>query len=248
MANDPYEQQNRAAHELNVALDQAIVGPSSEAYGGAVPEPVRQGVSNFASNLNQPSYVVNNLLQFRLGEAARNTLRFAVNTTVGIGGLFDPASAIGLPAESTDFGETLHIYGVPEGNYAVIPVLGPTTDRDTVGRVVDFALNPLRHVVETPESYYVASAGALSGLNSRYRFDGTIDGVLYESADSYAQLRSLYLQQRRFELGGGRTDAGGFGLEDPSADPETATAPAPTAIEDPSFDPYSDPYFDPYAQ
>ena len=245
--DDRYEAQNRSAHELNVALDRTVLGPTSDAYGNGVPEPVRQGVSNFASNLSQPSYVLNNLLQLRLGDAAQNTLRFAINTTVGIGGLFDPATALGIPAESTDFGETMHIYGIPEGSYVVLPVLGPSTSRDTVGRVVDFALNPIRHWAEAPETYYLAGAGALSGLNSRYRFDGTIDGVLYESADSYAQLRSLYLQQRRFELGG-TTDAG-FGYEDPyateGADP---AASADAVAADPNYDPYSDPYFDPYAQ
>ncbi len=242
---DQYEARNRAAHELNLSLDRAVLGPTSDAYGNGIPEPVREGVSNFASNLNQPSYVVNNLLQFRLGEAAQNTLRFAINTTVGLGGLFDPATAIGVPAESTDFGETLHIYGVGEGDYIVHPVLGPSTSRDTVGMVVDFVLNPLRHYIDTPESYYLTATSVASGLDSRYQFDGTIDSVLYESADSYAQLRSLYLQQRRFELGGS-SDAG-FGYEDPyTADHPAAAAEAVAA--DPYYDPYSDPYFDPYAQ
>lgn len=126
--DDVYEEQNRAAHEFNLALDRAILSPTSEAYGEGVPEPVRQGVTNFASNLNQPSYVLNNLLQLRLGDAAQNTLRFAINSTLGIGGLFDPATAMGVAAQETDFGETMHIYGVPEGSYAVIPVLGPTTE------------------------------------------------------------------------------------------------------------------------
>ncbi len=252
---DQYEDRNRAAHELNVSLDRAVLGPSSDAYGGAIPEPVRNGVSNFASNLNQPGYVLNNLLQLRLGDAAQNTARFAINTTVGIGGLFDPATAIGLPAETTDFGETLHVYGFGEGDYIVHPVIGPSTTRDTVGMVVDFALNPLRHYVETPESYVLTASSVASGLGSRYQFDGTIDSILYESADSYAQLRSLYLQQRRFELGGS-SDAG-LGYEDPyagdnlapDADGATDAAAATQAgANDPYYDPYSDPYFDPYAQ
>ncbi|MEJ6391064.1 MlaA family lipoprotein [Gymnodinialimonas ulvae] len=254
---DQYEERNRAAHELNVSLDRAVLGPSSDAYGSAIPEPVRTGVSNFASNLSQPGYVLNNLLQLRIGDAAQNTARFAINTTIGIGGLFDPATAIGLPAETTDFGETLHIYGFGEGDYIVHPVIGPSTTRDTVGMVVDFALNPLRHYVETPESYVLTASSVASGLGSRYQFDGTIDSILYESADSYAQLRSLYLQQRRFELGGS-SDVG-VGYEDPYAgdDPAAATADgaadsaaaaADAAANDPYYDPYSDPYFDPYAQ
>lgn len=244
---DQHEDRNRAAHELNLSLDRALLGPSSDAYGSAIPEPVRNGVSNFASNLSQPGYVINNLLQLRLGDAAQNTARFAINTTVGIAGLFDPATAIGLPAEATDFGETLHIYGVGEGDYIVHPVIGPSTTRDTVGMVVDFALNPLRYYVDTPESYVLTASSVASGLGSRHQFDGTIDSILHESADSYAQLRSLYLQQRRFELGGSSADAS-LGYEDPYASDATTGAAEAADANDPYYDPYSDPYFDPYAQ
>jgi phospholipid-binding lipoprotein MlaA len=239
---DADEARNRAAHETNLALDRALLGPASDAYGGGVPEPLRVGVSNFASNLNQPGYVLNNVLQLRLDDAAQNTLRFALNSTLGVAGLFDVASALGVHEEPTDFGETLHVYGVGEGDYVVHPILGPSTTRDTVGMVVDFALNPLRHYVDTPESRYLTVTSVASGLNSRYEFDGTIDSVLYESADSYAQLRSLYLQQRRFELTGAAAD-----YEDPYADADPAAAAAAVAA-DPNYDPYSDPYFDPYAQ
>ncbi|MBY4894504.1 VacJ family lipoprotein [Rhodobacteraceae bacterium N5(2021)] len=239
---DADEARNRAAHATNIALDRAVLDPAATAYGTAVPEPLRVGVSNFASNLNQPGYVVNNLLQLRLGDAAQNTLRFALNSTLGVAGLFDVASALGLPEEETDFGETLHIYGVGEGDYVVHPVFGPSTTRDTVGMVVDFAMNPLRHYVDTPESYYSTGASIASGLNSRYEFGDTVDSILYESADSYAQMRSLYLQQRRFELGG--ADAA---YEDPYVNDDPAAA-AEAVAADPNYDPYSDPYFDPYAQ
>lgn len=239
---DADEARNRAAHEINIALDRAFLDPASQTYGNAVPQPVRDGVSNFASNLSQPGYVVNNLLQFRLGDAAQNTLRFALNSTIGVGGLFDVATALGVPAEETDFGETLHVFGVGEGDYVVHPVFGPSTTRDTVGMVVDFAMNPLRHYVDTPESRYLTAANVASGLDSRYQFNGTIDSVLYESADSYAQLRSLYLQQRRYELGGASAD-----YEDPYANDDPAVA-AEAVATDPNYDPYSDPYFDPYAQ
>jgi phospholipid-binding lipoprotein MlaA len=89
---DASEAQNRSVHRLNVALDSALVGPAADGYGNAVPQPVRRGVSNFASNLNQPGYVLNDLLQLRLEDAMRNTLRFAINSTVGLGGLLDPAT------------------------------------------------------------------------------------------------------------------------------------------------------------
>lgn len=237
---DASEAQNRATHEMNLALDRALVSPAADAYGSAIPEPIRTGVNNFSSNLNQPSYVLNNLLQARLDDAMQNTLRFAINSTIGVGGVFDPATALGLPAEETDFGETLHIYGVPEGDYHVIPLIGPSTTRDTVGRVVDFAMNPLRQFVDAPESDYLTLASIAAGLGSRYDFGGTIDDVLYNSEDSYVQLRSLYLQSRRYELRG----------DDPDAylDPYAEAVPGADPLADPYYDPYSDPYFDPYAQ
>jgi phospholipid-binding lipoprotein MlaA len=239
---DRDEAQNREIHAFNLSVDRALVGPASGAYGNLVPPPVRRGIDNFAANLNQPGYVLNNLLQFRLGDAVENTLRFAVNTTVGIGGLFDPASAIGLPARDTDFGETLHIYGVPEGAFVMLPVLGPSTSRDTLGMVVDIATNPLRYVLHPPESHYMTAAELAGRFSARQAGSGTIESVLYESADSYAALRSLYLQNRRFELGGAD-----LSYEDPYdqfGDGDEAAAADPTL--DPYYDPYSDPYLDPY--
>lgn len=239
---DAEEEQNRAVHRMNVALDRSFVGPAADAYGNAIPEPVRRGVGNFASNLNQPGYVLNNLLQFRVGEAAQNTLRFAINSTIGLGGLFDPATALGVPAAETDFGETMHVHGLGEGDYHVLPVFGPSTTRDSVGLVVDFALNPLRHFADPPQTYYLAGARALGQFGDRHDYAGTIEDVLYGSADSYLQMRSLYLQNRRYELGGGVT---GTYAAPHSDSPETGEA---QAAADPYADPYSDPYFDPYAQ
>ncbi len=238
---DRDEVRNRAVHEMNLRSDRRIVSPAADAYG-TVPEPIRVGVSNFASNLSQPSYVVNNLLQLRLDDAAQNTLRFAINSTLGVAGLFDVATALGVPAEATDFGETLHVLGVGEGAFVMHPVIGPSTTRDTVGIVVDHFLDPVGHFVAAPESGYLLAARAADRLGSRYQFDATIDSIYYESADSYAQLRSLYLQQRRFELRGGAAD-----YEDPYAAEDPADDAAAVAA-DPYYDPYSDPYFDPYAQ
>lgn len=231
---DADEAQNRAVHRFNLALDRSLVGPASRGYGSTVPQPVRQGVDNFASNLAQPSYVLNNILQFRLGQATHNTLRFVVNSTVGLGGLLDPATAIGLDARETDFGETLHIYGAPEGDFVMLPVFGPSTTRDTVGLVVDIATNPVRHILPAPESRYVTTAEVLDRFGDRYEVADTIESILYESTDSYAQLRSLYLQNRRFELGGPVL----------SFDP---AGPGGANSADPYSDPYADPYIDVYA-
>ncbi len=218
--NDPDEAANRQIHAFNRTVDRALLKPASGAYGGVIPEPLRQGVSNFASNLDIPGDVANGLLQGRPGKAMENTLRFAINSTLGIGGLFDPARAMGIEGDPTDFGETLHVWGVPEGAYQELPLVGPSTDRDTVGAIVDLALNPVRLAFPGRLGTAATVAGVAETLGDRYRFSDTVDSVLYDSADSYAQARLLYLQNRRYELG--QTGAGG--------------------AEDDFVDPYEDPY------
>jgi phospholipid-binding lipoprotein MlaA len=238
--NDPYEKENRLTHEMNRALDTAIVRPASGAYGGGLPQPVRRGIGNFAGNVDLPRSVVNNVLQLRAEDAVHNTLRFVVNSTVGVLGLFDPASRIGLDARPSDFGETLHVWGVGEGHYQEVPVLGPSTARDTFGTVVDLALNPLSYVLPSPERYSTTVANGLSTLGDRYTFGTTVDSILYESADSYAQARVLYLENRRYELR--RLGRRGATIEDEYFDPyadDSAAGAVP--VEDPGYiDPYED--------
>jgi len=213
--NDPNEADNREIHAFNRAIDSAILKPLTAGQTGE-PGLVGQGIGNFASNLDLPGAVVNNLLQLRIGQAAENTLRFGVNTVLGIGGLFDPATALGVEGRDSDFGETLHVWGAPEGAYVELPLLGPSTDRDTFGMVVDYALNPLRFVIPKPERSVVTAAGIASTLGDRGRYSETVDSILYDSADSYAQARLLYLQNRRFELG---QTSGDDDFEDPYEDP-----------------------------
>jgi phospholipid-binding lipoprotein MlaA len=205
---DPYEKTNRAFHSVNLGLDKALVRPSSKAYGAIIPAPVKTGVSNFSSNLDLPGDAVNGALQGNPERFVTNVLRFAVNSTIGIGGLFDPAGAMGVHQSKTDFGETLHVWGVGEGAYVELPGIGPSTVRDTVGTAVDVVANPVRLVLPTPESYYATAAKVGSKLGDRDRYSETIDSVLYDSADSYAQARLLYLQNRRFELGQKAEDGG----------------------------------------
>lgn len=214
---DPNEAANREIHSFNRGVDKLLLRPTANTYSTILPEPVEEGISNFATNLDAPGDVVNNILQARIGKAAENTLRFAINSTLGIGGLFDPATSLGIAGDPTDFGETLHVWGVPEGAYAEVPFMGPTTDRDFVGVLVDVALNPVRLALPEPESYYATGAKVASRLSDRARFGDTVDSILYDSADSYAQTRLLYLQNRRFELGRA-TGGAGAGFEDPYAD------------------------------
>jgi phospholipid-binding lipoprotein MlaA len=224
--NDPLEQQNRAVHELNKVLDRNAVRPAAQAYGDAVPGIGRRAIANIGSNVALPSDIVNGLLQADPAAASTNTLRFVINTTVGVGGIFDPATPLGAPRVDTDFGETLHLWGVGEGNYVELPLIGPTTERDLAGMLVDVFLNPLRFILPDVEANWATGFQIAAGLGSRDRFSDTIDSVLYESADSYAQTRLLYLQNRRYELGQG-------------------------APSDEFVDPYADfidPYEDPYAE
>lgn len=201
--NDPYEANNRAVHAFNKGLDQALLRPAGRA-SRHLPEAIRVPVSNFAHNAGLPSAIVNNVLQGDIGGAATNVMRFVLNTTVGVFGLADPAGAIGLYEVEADFGGTLARWGVPEGAYLELPVLGPSTERDAAGRVVDYILDPLGHIGNErfePIRQGQYPAWVAEQAIDRGQFLDTVDSVLYESADSYAQMRLMYLQNRRYQLG-----------------------------------------------
>lgn len=207
--SDPYEQSNRRTHAFNLAVDQAIASPAADAYGSIIPEPVRDGLSNVSDTLSIPGSVLNDILQLSFGDAVHNTGRFLVNATIGLGGVFDPATGMGLEERDSDFGETLARWGVTEGNYLVLPVYGASTERDGLGIVVDWIIDPVGQLVSAPESYYTTALKGVEILDDRHRYDDLIDGVLYESADSYTQLRLTYLDNRRFELGQAASAASG---------------------------------------
>jgi len=198
---DPYVTKNRQIHEANRDIDRRSIKPLSNAYGKVLPEPVRIGVSNFAANLSLPGTVLNDLLQLQLGDALHNTARFVINTTLGLGGMLDPAQDGGIEPRPADFGETLHVWGVGEGAYLELPLVGPSTSRDAVGTFVDFFIDPLSFVLPRPEYYLVPASKVASRLGDRYRFSDTVDSILYDSADSYLQSQLLYLENRRYELG-----------------------------------------------
>lgn len=205
--NDPYEAENRGRHEFNTGVDRYLYRPVSQAYGRILPQPVRTGISNFANNMELPGLAVNGVLQGRPKNAAQNTLRFLVNSTIGVLGLFDPATPLGLPEVETDFGETLHIWGAHEGDYVELPFLGPSTQRDVFGLVGDVVLNPLSVLnlqYRYDQEIRAASKGAQM-VGRRYTYSDFLDQILYESADSYAQARQLYLQNRRNTLSGGQS-------------------------------------------
>lgn len=236
--SDPYEASNRATHEFNKKVDRNLLSPAGNGYVSSLPRPVITGIGNVADNLSTPAMMVNSALQVRPEATFGNFWRFAINSTIGIVGIFDVASAMGIPEYDTDFGETLHVWGVPEGNYVELPVFGPSTERDTVGRVVDLFTNPLSYALDSPERYVGPVASVAKRVGDRGRYGQTVDSVLHDSADSYAQARLTYLQSRRYELGG-TPAASGDPYDDPYGDPYDAAA-------DSYDDPYTDPYADPY--
>ncbi|MEP5154299.1 VacJ family lipoprotein [Planktotalea sp.] len=200
---DPHESVNRQNHEFNRALDEKLLRPAGVGYTKAIPDDLEDSIGNFSSNLGLPGTVVNNLLQGNVEGAFRNSVRFVVNTTLGLGGLFDAAGEFGIEEIEGDFGQTLYVWGVPEGAYVELPGLGPSTERAAAGKVVDLFTNPLSYVLPSPEKYVGTAAGVASKVGERGRYADAIDSILYNSADSYSQARGIYLQNRRFKLGDG---------------------------------------------
>jgi phospholipid-binding lipoprotein MlaA len=201
--NDPFEAENRERHEANKGFDRSIVRPVSYAYGRVTPKVIRVFINNGVENLSQPRYAVNHLLQGRPGDAFHTIARFVVNSTVGIGGLFDPADRIELEERENDFGRTLHVWGAREGAYLELPILGASTQRDAAGIVVDFLIDPTNWIIPSPQSEQLLAAAALELAGDRYEFRDVIEVLLYESSDSYAAARIAYLQNRRNKLSGG---------------------------------------------
>ena len=213
--NDPIEPVNRAVHQVNKGLDRVILRPASQVYGAVTPEPIDIALQNTVSNLSLPSDVVNHTLQGDLGAAFKMSGRFLINSTVGILGIFDPASQLDLPDDSTDFGETLYVWGAGEGAYIELPLFGPSTLRDGFGRIVDLTINPVGNLLPESEQEVVTVLRGLDLVGNRHRLGVVIDGVLYASEDSYTAAQIGYLQNRRNALRGGELNEAD--LDDPFA-------------------------------
>ncbi|WP_323038732.1 VacJ family lipoprotein [Gemmobacter sp.] len=214
---DPYESANRKVHAFNQALDRGLIRPVARGIAPVARSPVGTAVTNVADNLSMPSIILNKILQGKAEDAVHNTWRFALNTTLGIGGIFDPAGAMGLTEREADFGGTLHTWGAGEGGFIMLPVAGPSTERDALGLLVDTVTDPVGHVLPSREGRWATGINLGSKLVDRARFGDTVDSILHESADSYAQTRLLYLQNRRFELG---QEVADDAFIDPYADPD----------------------------
>ena len=203
--SDPYEASNRQAHEINKSLDKSIIRPMAIVYGDITPIKLQSVVNNMSMNFSLPRYSVNYILQGELKNASKSSMKFLVNSTLGVGGIYDFSSQLGLTSEKTDFGETMAKWGFREGPYLDILVLGPSNQRDGIGKVVDLVLDPISLIGVGAKSAATATSVAF-GLSARSQFRESIDSILYESADSYAQSRLFFLQNRRYELGTNKTE------------------------------------------
>ncbi len=203
LAFDPFEAQNREVHEVNKQIDATAYGPIARGYGNTVPPPVRRGITNLRDNWRLPGHVIQYALQGRGVKAAESTTRFLINTTAGLGGVIDPATAMGLPYDETNFDETFYVWGLPEGGYLELPFVGPGTQRDWTGYVLDQALDPTWFILPGAATTGLLVAGGLDLVNGRYELDTTLDTLLHDSADSYTAQRISYIQNMRARLEGG---------------------------------------------
>lgn len=200
--NDPFEPTNREIFAFSIAVDKAVAAPAARAYRDVVPEPARQGVRNALTNLNSPVVFVNDVLQGE-GEKAANTFgRFMINSTVGLAGLIDVATDMGIPGHTNDFGITLGKGGVHEGSYLVVPLIGPKPPRDLLGEGVDTAFDPLTYTTWNNSTLYMMIRGGLSVIDKREATLDTVESIERTSIDFYATTRSLYRQNRNAQIRG----------------------------------------------
>jgi len=233
--NDPYERYNRAMFRFNDKLDRAILKPVAQGYEKVVPQPIDDSITNFFSNLDDVVVTFNDVLQGKFHQAGSDLSRLVWNTTVGIGGLFDVASHMGLPKHNEDFGQTLGKWGVGPGPYLVLPFLGPSTFRDTVALPVDWVSDPLYH-------YYEVDKNGYWQLKTLYYVDKRA-GLLRASRlieqaalDEYVFIREAYLQRRQSLVYDGNPPQPEFDLFE--EDQEEQTPPAEAApVETPPATP-----------
>ena len=199
--SDPFESVNRKIFWFNDKLDVYAIEPISQVYHDTLPQAVRTTVSNFFHNLRYPIFLVSDLLQFKFEQAGNHTARFAINSTIGVAGLFDFASDWGFERHDEDFGTTLAYYGVSNGPYLVLPILGPSSLRDAFGQVVNISLDPIWHIFDLDISPRVANSivPTLAGvriLNIRESSLEVIDAVKPNALDFYSMVRASYYKSR----------------------------------------------------
>jgi phospholipid-binding lipoprotein MlaA len=205
--NDPYEPANRVGYAINDGLDTYLLAPAARAYRFAVPGVVRGPIHNLLQNMTTPVILINDVVQTKPRRAGDTFMRFVINTTAGVGGLFDVAAKVGYPVHSNDFGMTMALWGVPEGPFLFLPILGPTNPRDASGYGVDLAFDPLTYA---PAGHGLRTLSlvrtGLTGLDARERVLDEVDSVKKTALDPYATFRSLYRQNRESTIDQVRKD------------------------------------------
>lgn len=194
--HDPWEKLNRGLYGLNEAVDSVSLKPVAKGYKTIIPEPARNSVSNFARNLGAPRNSINNFLQGKPSRGFSELARFFVNSTIGVGGLFDIATASGVEAHREDFGQTAAVWGISPGPYVMVPFIGPQTLRDAILIPADIKLDVLHHV---DSSSVRDRLWVLRAIDLRHRAL-SLEELLKDSNDPYVTLRESYLQNREFEI------------------------------------------------
>lgn len=191
--SDPLEGYNRAMYQFNDAVDTAILKPVAQGYDAVVPDPISHGVSNFFSNLNDITVIINDLLQGKFYQAYRDTHRFVLNTTVGVGGIFDVASLSGLNKNNEDFGQTLGVWGAEPGAYVVLPFFGPRNVRDSFGLVGDMFTDPVMYVEGDDARFALIGIQVIDSRANMLKAEKVLDEA---AIDEYTYVREAYMQRR----------------------------------------------------
>ena len=197
LAQDPWENFNRGTFAFNKVFDKYLLSPVAKGYRIIFPGEVRTGIRNFFSNLKEPWTSINAALQGDLKNSGVSIARFGLNTTIGLLGIFDVASSLGLEKQKEDFGQTLAVYGVESGPYLVLPLLGPSTVRDAIGKVAGIVADPVTIALNKDgKDEWLWIGTAIKGIDFREQNLEKIDNLEATSVDFYATIRSLYLERR----------------------------------------------------
>ncbi|MBN3800494.1 VacJ family lipoprotein, partial [Burkholderia sp. Ac-20392] len=201
---DPLEGFNRTMYTFNDKVDTYALKPVAKGYQYVVPQPVRDSVTNFFSNIGDVYIAANNIVQLRIADGVGDIMRVVINTVFGVGGLFDVATIAKLPKHTADFGITMGRYGMPSGPYLVLPLLGPSTLRDTAGLGVDYVGNPLTYVKPDGVSWGLFGVNL---VNTRSNLLGAGDVLDAAALDKYSFVRNAYLQRRQMLISNARGEA-----------------------------------------
>ena len=196
---DPLESRNRSIYAFNENLDEVILEPSADVYDYITPNILQKGFNNFFYNINYPITIINQLLQGNIEEALQDTLRFTINSSIGVFGLFDPASSMGLPQHDEDFGQTLAVWGVKEGPYLMLPFFGPKTLRSLTGDFTDVLFNPLLNINDTNLKMKVNLINILQDRSDL----STLEEELDNAFDPYQYIKDSYIQNRIYKIHNG---------------------------------------------